>query len=232
MQRLTAPKEAPTDDAARRRILILDDHPVVRYGVRRLLEEQPDLAVCAEAGNGASALAAVKAHHPELVLTDLTLPGGEGLEFIKDMRAYHPQVPVLVVSVHDEELYAERALRAGARGYVMKSEEGGKLLDAIRQVLDGKTYLSEKMSKKLVEVFCGRRRPGDSGPLSGLSDREFEVFRLLGQGLTTGEVGQRLRLSVKTVESHRLHIRQKLGLKSGPALIQYAVRWAGTQELI
>ena len=149
---------------------------MVRYGVARLLEEQPDLVVCAEAGNAAAALAAVKAHHPEVVLTDLTLPGGEGLEFIKDMRAYHPEVAVLVVSVHDEELYAERALRAGARGYVMKSEEGGKLIEAIRQVLRGKTYVSENMSSKLLAIFSGRRQRAEDSPLNLLTDREFEVF--------------------------------------------------------
>jgi len=226
------PRKSPASAPERRKILILDDHPMLRYGIARLLEEQPDLAVCAQVGNAAAARAAVKAHKPDLVLSDLTLPGGEGLEFIKDMRAYHPQTAVLVVSVHDEELYAERALRAGAQGYVMKSEDGSKLVEAIRQVLRGRIYLSENMSRKVTEAFASRRQRADDTILSTLTDREFDVFRLLGQGLTTSEIGQRLRLGVKTVETHRLHIRDKLGLKSGPALIKYAVRWAGTQELI
>jgi DNA-binding NarL/FixJ family response regulator len=129
-------------------------------------------------------------------------------------------------------LYAERALRAGAQGYIMKNEGGEKLVEAIRQVLQGKTYVSENMSGKVLEIFSGRRRRTDDTTIGKLTDREFEVFRLLGQGLTTREIGQQLRLGTKTVETHRLHIREKLGLKSGPALIKYAVRWAGTQGLI
>ena len=213
-------------------ILIVDDHPMTRYGIARLLEQEPDLAVCGEADNAARALEAVKTLRPQVVLADLTMPGGEGLEFIKDLRALHPEVRVLVVSMHDEALYAERALRAGARGYIMKNEGGEKLVEAIRQVLRGKTYLSETLSSKVLEIFSGRRRRADDTTMGKLTDREFEVFQLIGQGLTTREIGQRLRLGAKTVETHRLHVRDKLGLKSGPALIKYAVHWAGTQELI
>ena len=213
-------------------MLVVDDHPMTRYGIVRLIEQEPDLVVCGEAENASRALAAVKALKPQVVLADLTMPGGEGLEFIKDMRSLHPEVAVLVVSMHDEALYAERALRAGARGYIMKNEGGEKLVEAVRQVLQGKTYVSENMSGKVLEIFSGRRRREDDTTIGKLTDREFEVFRLLGQGMTTREIGQQLRLSTKTVETHRLHVREKLGLKSGPALIKYAVRWAGTQELI
>jgi DNA-binding NarL/FixJ family response regulator len=205
---------------------------MTRYGIVRLIEQEPDLVVCGEAENASRALAAVRALKPQVVLTDLTMPGGEGLEFVKDVRSLHPEVAVLVVSMHDEALYAERALRAGARGYIMKNEGGEKLVEAIRQVLQGKTYVSENMSGKVLEIFSGRRRRTDDTTIGKLTDREFEVFRLLGQGMTTREIGQQLRLSTKTVETHRLHVREKLGLKSGPALIKYAVRWAGTQELI
>ena len=205
---------------------------MTRYGIVRLIEQEPDLVVCGEAENASRALAAVRALKPQVVLADLTMPGGEGLEFIKDVRSLHPEVAVLVVSMHDEALYAERALRAGARGYIMKNEGGEKLVEAIRQVLQGKTYVSENMSGKVLEIFSGRRRREDDTTIGKLTDREFEVFRLLGQGLTTREIGQQLRLGTKTVETHRLHVREKLGLKSGPALIKYAVRWAGTQELI
>jgi DNA-binding NarL/FixJ family response regulator len=205
---------------------------MTRYGIVRLIEQQPDLVVCGEAENASRALAAVRDLKPQVVLADLTMPGGEGLEFIKDVRSLHPGIAVLVVSMHDEALYAERALRAGARGYIMKNEGGEKLVDAIRQVLQGKTYVSENMSGKVLEIFSGRRRREDDTTIGKLTDREFEVFRLLGQGMTTREIGQQLRLSTKTVETHRLHVREKLGLKSGPALIKYAVRWAGTQELI
>jgi len=222
----------PSQVSSRRQVLIVDDHPMTRYGIARLLEQESDLAVCGEAQNAREAVAAVRRLQPHLVLADLTMPGGEGLELIKDLRALAPEMPVLVVSMHDEALYAERALRAGARGYIMKDEGGERLVCAIRQVLAGKTYLSENLSGRVLEVFSGRRRRADDTTIGQLTDREFEVFRLLGQGLTTREIGQRLRLSTKTVETHRLHVREKLGLKSGPALIQYAVRWAGTQELI
>jgi DNA-binding NarL/FixJ family response regulator len=225
-------KKSPSTAEMRSRVLIVDDHPMMRYGIVRLIEQEPDLVVCGEAENASRALAAVRALKPQVILADLTMPGGEGLEFIKDVRSLHPEIAVLVVSMHDEALYAERALRAGARGYIMKNEGGEKLVEAIRQVLQGKTYVSENMSGKVLEIFSGRRRRTDDTTIGKLTDREFEVFRLLGQGLTTREIGQQLRLGTKTVETHRFHIREKLGLKSGPALIKYAVRWAGTQGLI
>jgi DNA-binding NarL/FixJ family response regulator len=226
---MTAVKHPPAAGPAN--ILVLDDHPMTRYGIARLIEQEPGLTLCGEAGNAQSALAAVQARKPRLVLADLSLPDGEGLEFIKDLRALHPEVAVLVVSMHDEELYAERALRAGARGYIMKNEGGEKLVKAIRQVLQGKTYLSDSMADRVLDIFSTpRRRSGDS-LLGTLTDREFEVFRLIGQGMTTGEIGKRLHLSPKTVETHRLHVRQKLQLKSGPALIKYAVHWTSAQKL-
>ena len=225
-------KKSPSTAEMRSRVLVVDDHPMTRYGIVRLIAQEPDLVVCGEAENASRALAAVSALKPQVVLADLTMPGGEGLEFIKDVRSLHPEVAVLVVSMHDEALYAERALRAGARGYIMKNEGGAKLVEAIRQVLQGKTYVSENMSGKVLEIFSGRRRRADDTTIGKLTDREFEVFRLLGQGMTTREIGQQLRLGTKTVETHRLHVREKLGLKSGPALIKYAVRWAGTQELM
>ena len=225
-------KKSPSTAEMRSRVLVVDDHPMTRYGIVRLIAQEPDLVVCGEAENASRALAAVSALKPQVVLADLTMPGGEGLEFIKDVRSLHPEVAVLVVSMHDEALYAERALRAGARGYIMKNEGGAKLVEAIRQVLQGKTYVSENMSGKVLEIFSGRRRREDDTTIGKLTDREFEVFRLLGQGMTTREIGQQLRLGTKTVETHRLHVREKLGLKSGPALIKYAVRWAGTQELM
>ena len=205
---------------------------MTRYGMARLIEQEADLVVCGEAENSHGALDAVKAQKPEVVLVDLTMPGGEGMEFIKDLRALHPEVAVLVVSMHDEEVYAQRALRAGSRGYIMKSEGGEQLVKAIRQVLQGKIYLSENMASKVLEVFSGRRQREESSTLDKLSDREFEVFRLLGQGLTTREISQRLRLGTKTVDTHRLHLRQKLGFKTGAALIKYAIQWAGSQQMI
>lgn len=177
----------------RSRVLVVDDHPMTRYGIARLIEQEPDLVVCGEAENVSRGLAAVRELKPHVVLADLTMPDGEGLELIKNVRSLHPEVAVLVVSMHDEALYAERALRAGARGYIMKNEGGEKLVEAIRQVLQGKIYVSENMSGKVLEIFSGRRRRADDTTIGKLTDREFEVFRLLGQGLTTREIGQQLR---------------------------------------
>lgn len=220
----------PTGPGGQHKVLILDDHPMTRYGIVRLIEQEADLTVVGEAQDAQQALAAVEKCRPAIILVDLTLPGREGLEFIKDMRAMYPDVAVLVVSMHEEDLYAERALRAGARGYIMKSQGGGKLVEAIRQVLRGKVYLSEKMSEKALETLAGKQRHrSDCASLAQLSDREFEIFRLVGRGLTTREISQQLHLSVKTVETHRLHAREKLEVRTGAALTKYAIHWMSTQ---
>ena len=214
-----------------RKILIVDDHPLTRRGMVQLIGEQRDLAVCGEAGDAEQALAAVGSLRPDLVLADVTLPGKPGVELIKDIKAMHPAVLVLVVSMHDESLYAERALRAGARGYLMKSEGGEKLIEAIRHVLAGKVYVSQNLSAKILEGLSGdHRREGSA--VAALSDREFEVFQYIGQGLTLREIGGRLHISAKTVETHRVHIRQKLALTTNPELTKYAVRWASAQDLV
>ena len=219
------------DARARHRILIVDDHPLTRQGMAQLIGQQPDLMICGEAGTGTRALDLVRSLRPDLVCVDVSLPDKHGLELIKDIRAVHPSALILVVSMHDENLYAQRALRAGARGYLMKNEGGEHLLEAARQVLAGNIYVSQAISAKILDVFSGRRSVDSSNPLM-LSDREFEVLQFVGQGLTTREIAAKLHLSPKTVESHRLRMREKLGLKSGPELIKYALRWAGTQELI
>ena len=216
----------------RKRIFILDDHPITRYGLTQLIKREPDLLVCGEAENAAHALAAVKSACPDLVLADITMPGKSGLEFIKDMQAQHPGVAVLVMSMHDEIIYSERVLRAGGRGYIMKNEGGEKLLEAIRQVLQGQVYVSKSMSAALLEVFTPHRSSVDEATLGALSDREFEVFQLIGQGLSTQQIGRRLNLSVKTVGTHRLHIKHKLNLRTAPELIRHAVRWAAAQQLV
>lgn len=210
----------------------MDDHPLTRRGMAQLIGQQEDLIVCGEAGNAPQALAAVKSLQPHLVLADVTLPGKHGLELIKDLKVLHPEVLVLVVSMHDESLYAERALRAGARGYLMKNEGGDKLIEAVRQVLTGKVFVSSSMSARILDSFSGRSRKANRGNLNALTDREFEVFHFIGQGMTTSEIGRQLNMSSKTVETHRLHIREKLQLKTGPELLKYAVRWAGAQELL
>lgn len=222
---------AKSASKARRKILLVDDHPLTRHGMAQLIGQQRDLIVCGEAGTAEDALRCIGRLRPDLVLLDVTLPGKPGLELIKDLSATHPEVAVLVVSMHDESLYAERALRAGARGYLMKSAGGEELIKAIRRVFAGQVYVSQELSAKILDNLSGSsRRP--AGVLSVLSDREFEVFQLVGEGLTTGEIGTRLHISGKTVETHRLHIREKLGLKTPPELTKCAVRWAGAQELI
>ena len=211
----------------RTRILLVDDHPMMRQGLAALIGSEPDLEICGQAENAAKAMAALAAHPTDLVLLDLTLPDKNGVEVIKDMRALHPAVRVLVVSMHDEAIYAERVLRAGARGYIMKQEGGPKLLQAIREVLAGQISVSEKVSARILELFSGRS--SGASPMEKLTDREFEVFQLIGQGLATRQIAGKLHLSVKTVEVHRLHIKEKLAIASAPELVRFAVRWVEAQ---
>lgn len=226
-------KDQPTPPGGnRKRILIIDDHPMTRRGLRELINSEADLSVCGETDGAARALEAVRALKPELAVVDITLPHKSGLLLIKDIRICDPEVYVLVLSMHDEGLYAERVLRAGGHGYIMKSEGGERLLHAIRQVLSGKIYVSDNISSKIIDAFAGRRQPAGESALGQLSDREFEVFQLIGQGLPTAEIGRRLHLSPKTIDSHRLHIKEKLRLRNLPELMRYAVRWTATEELL
>lgn len=217
-------KSARKPNVSEKRILIVDDHPMMREGLAQLIQQERDLKVCGQADTAHQALELIREQKPDLVLADITLPDKNGLELIKDIQAMYPGIQVLVISMHDEGLYAERVLRAGGRGYVMKQEGGKKLMEAIRQVLDGKVYLSEKMSATILEIFSGRN-PESSSPVRQLTDREFEVFQLIGQGLDMREIAERLHLSIKTAEVHRTNIKQKLKLKSVGDLIRHAVRW-------
>ena len=226
---MTARKKAGPPPV-KRRILIVDDHPMMRQGLALLINNEPDLATCCEAPTAGQALEAVQRQVPDLVLADITLPDKSGLELIKDLRALHSDLKVLVISMHDESLYAERVLRAGGRGYVMKQEGGAKLLEAIRRVLAGQIHVSEKMSSRILEIFSGRRAEGEASPVENLTDREFEVFQLIGQGKGTRQIAEKLHLSVKTVEVHRVNIKAKLRLESASELIRFAVRWAETQD--
>ncbi len=220
----------PPTERAQRRILLVDDHPLMCHGMAQLISQQPDLVVCGSAGTAEAALDCVKTLRPDLVLVDVILPGKPGFELIKDLATMFPEVAILVYSMREESFYAERAMRAGARGYLMKSAGGEELVKAIRQVLGGKVYLSQDLSASILDSLSGNpRRP--AGALSVLSDREFEVFQLVGDGLPTGEIGLRLHISGKTVEAHRLRIRGKLGLKNAAELTKYAVRWVGSQDV-
>lgn len=203
---------------------------MMREGLAQLIGNDPGLKVCGDAGDAQEALVKIASLKPDLVLTDITLPGKNGLELIKDIQALHPGVLVLVLSMHDEALYVERVLRAGGRGYIMKEEGGKKIAQAIRQVLDGQIYVSEKMSAKILEIFSGHGADVAASPVEKLTDREFDVFQLIGQGLATKQMADKLHLSTKTIEVHRANIKAKLGLGSMAELIRYAVRWVESQN--
>ncbi|MFZ4764942.1 MAG: response regulator [Roseimicrobium sp.] len=214
----------------KKRILIVDDHPIMRHGLAQLICAEPDLHVCGDAGNAAEGLKAVETTKPDLVVADLTLPDKHGLEFIKDLQALHPGMLVIVLSMHDEALYAERALRAGARGYVMKETAADTLIKAVHRVLGGGIYLSDRMAGVMLELVAGQRKGAHASSLEKLTDRELEVLQLIGQGKATRYIAEQLHVSVRTVDAHRAHIKEKLQLADGPALVRYAVRWVESQE--
>lgn len=214
----------------KKRVYLVDDHPIMRQGLAQLINHEPDLTVVGEANDSTDALHGIVEVKPDLAIVDISLPGKNGLELIKDIRSHVKGVAVLVHSMHDESLYVERVLRAGAQGYIMKQEGGRRLLDAVRKVLTGDIYVSEAMSGKILEIFSGRRPPIED-PVEELSDRQFEIFQLIGQGKGTRLIAEELRVSVKTVDAHRANIKDKLHLKSGNELVRYAVRWVENREL-
>ncbi len=213
------------------RILLVDDHRMVLNGYRLMLHAEPDLAVCATATSAPEALAAVERERPDLVVTDLTMAGRGGLDLIKDLLALHPELRVLVCSMHDETLYAERALRAGAKGYVMKDADGPTFFAAIRRVLEGQVYMSVKLAARVLDSFAGAPPRGSHSPLKKLSDREFEVFRLFGEGRTAKEIAAQLNLSPKTISVHRDHLKEKLEFATSAEMIRQAVRYVETEQL-
>jgi DNA-binding NarL/FixJ family response regulator len=207
------------------RILLVDDHPLVREGIAQWIHRAPDLKVCGEAENAADALSMVGKLKPDLVLTDISLPGRNGIELVKDLRTFHPNLPVLVLSMHDESLYAGRALRAGARGYLMKREGGARLVQAIHEVLQGRIVVSSAMATYLLEEYSGGRARAGRSSLPQLSDREFEVFQLLGEARSNREIAEQLHLSPKTVETHRLNLMRKLKVKTAAEAMRLALQY-------
>ncbi len=208
------------------RIIIIDDHPLMRKGLAMSLEGEMDLEVCAQASNAEEGLELLEETDPDLIIVDISLPGISGLEMIKHVHTVKPELDVLVVSRHDEALYAERVIRAGARGYVMKLEASDVIVQAVHRVLEGGIYVSDEINERLLmSMASGGREKFSKSPLQVLSDRELEVFELTGQGLATREIADRLHLSVKTVESYRARIKNKLNLGSAAELMRHAVRW-------
>ena len=222
-------KQVPATDR-RRRILLVDDHPILREGFVQILNDQPDLEVCAQCETAAETLAAIPGCKPDLVIADVGLKGTNGIELIKSIRSIHEDLPVLILSMHDEALYAERALRAGAKGYVMKQSPVTDVLAAVRRVLSGERYLSRNVQDRLFQLLGGGPAPAAGSQLDLLSDRELEIFQLIGAGLGTRTIATQLHLSVKTVETHRANLKQKLGLRSGLELIRFAVDMAKQQS--
>ena len=216
--------------ASRRRIFLVDDHPLVREGLTRLINQEADLCVCAEAEEAGQAYAEILRTQPDGVVLDLSLQGDSGLDLIKRLQSLARPPPILVLSMHDEAFYAERVLRAGALGYVMKRETSGKVIDALRQILLGQLYVSAAIAARAAEKFL-RAKPGSAGStVDSLTDRELEVFRRIGQGQENRRIAEDLHLSLKTVQTHCAHIKEKLGFANATVLMREAVRWVERQS--
>jgi len=230
MTRNDARSEKPPTDG-RAQVLLVDDHPIVCQGLAALIDEQPDLRVCGQAADEPGAWEQIRTHRPDIVVADLSLRKGSGIDLIKRVRGEYPQMAVLVLSMHDESYYVERALRAGAWGYLTKGEASDKVLVAIRALLEGKIYLSDRLSPTLLKkLLSGATDDGGDSPVGRLSDRELEVFLFIGSGMGGQEIASKLHLSIKTIETYQAHIKEKLSLKDTRKLVQFAIRWALTHD--
>ncbi len=215
------------NDTRPAKIVVVDDHPIMRMGLRQLLESAPTLQVCGEAGSHEEALRIIEENKPvDLVVVDISLPDRGGLELIRDLKVSDPAIRTLVVSSHDEKVYAERVLRAGGRGYLMKDRAPEQLLAAIEEVRRGGVFLSPAMTSRLMETLAGRR---SDSPVAGLTDRELEVFRAIGEGRSSREISGQLGVSIRTIDAHRAHIKDKLGLRDATELSYEAIRWVESQ---
>ena len=219
-------KVRPKINKTKARVVVVDDHPIVRRGLVQMINNEGDLEVCGEAETIVEALKVVAATKPDVAIVDLYLKGTSGLELLKDVKVRYPKMPVLVLSMYDESIYAERALRAGARGYMMKEEATERVLVAIRRILAGQIYLSETMAARLLHLFVDGRRDHGSSPTDRLSDRELEVFQLIGNGLGNSQIAAKLHLSAKTIETYRAHIKDKLNLQDSTELLRAAIQWS------
>src|SRR5437016_1908293 len=213
------------EEAEAKRIVIVDDHPLFRKGLEQLINSGDSFAVCGEAGNAADAMSEIRKLHPDLVIIDISLPGANGIELIKNVRAEFPKLLILVLSMHDESLYALRSLRAGAQGYAMKHEAMANVIQAIREVFNGRPYLSPAMAAQVITKFAHRQAEGEADAVERLSDRELEILELIGKGNDVRQIAKVLHLSPKTVETHRSHIKDKLDLKNSREVARFALQW-------
>jgi DNA-binding NarL/FixJ family response regulator len=220
--------EAPT---VRKRVAILDDHTMMRGGMKVFIDSLPDFECCWEAGDCKSAMQKIETDVPDILLVDITLPDRNGLEFIKDVHSIYPGLAMLVVSMHDEAYYAHRALKAGAKGYMMKNMSHDLYESALRRVAGGGSWLSDKMSEEILQAYTSGAKPRMEGGLDALTDREFEIFQMMGDGRGTHEIADALRISPKTVDVHRMNIRSKLKLEDGAAVTRFAIRWVESHKL-
>lgn len=227
-------RKKQTDNANKNKIniLIVDDHPIVRQGLAELINHENDLEVCGQAEDAYQAMKAVKELNPNMAIVDISLKQTSGMELIKDINSQYPNLPVLALSMHDESLYAERALRAGARGYIMKAVATEKVIMAIRKILGGEIYISDKMASKMMRKLVGGKNEIKKSPVETLSDRELEVFQLIGKGFGTRQISERLYLSIKTIETYRAHIKEKLNLADAAELLQYAIQWVNSRNKV
>jgi DNA-binding NarL/FixJ family response regulator len=220
---LTQKSQSPA--SAKKRILVVDDHPIVRQGLALLINREPDLVVCGEAEEASGAMHVLASARPDVLIVDISLNGPDGLDLLKTIRTTHPTMPVLILSMHDESIYAERALRAGANGYIMKQEATEKVLVAVRRILNGEIYVSERIANRMLKLYITGSGTVRNSSIADLSDRELEVFRLIGEGHGTRQIAEELHVSIKTVESYQAHIKEKLSLSSARELMQHAIQW-------
>ncbi|MEO6004987.1 MAG: response regulator transcription factor [Opitutus sp.] len=228
----TEPAATTGTTTTKSRIFLVDDHPITRQGVAVLINQERDLMVCGEADSAPMAIDMIQKLTPDVALVDITLKTTSGIELMKHLKALRPEMPVLIMSMHDESLFAERALRAGAKGYIMKHEASAKILIAIRRVLSGELYLSDKMKEKMLHRLVNNRKEEVVFSIDTLSDREMEVFQLIGNGYGTRQIASKLNLSVKTIDSYREHLKLKLRLESGTELVRHAIQWVKSEGIV
>lgn len=213
------------------RVFIVDDHPLVRQGLAQIIEAEEDFEICGEAEDSPGAMRGVEQRKPDVIIVDISLQGNNGLELIKNIKAVYETIPILVFSMHDEAIYAQRALRAGAKAYVMKKESSDKILAALRRILKGEIYVSSRVADQVLHQIVNGPTNAAASPIERLTDRELEVVQLIGRGLSTREIAESLNLSVKTIESHRAHVKEKLNLRNATELVQFSVQWVDQQQV-